>query len=220
MTDLNFPNGLTPNYIAPFSGNVTRDMVANSLATLPVAKAELRLRWNSINETRPSGFCPVAEGGPLDDAVREGTWHPELQVDMPTAGGLPGSRGVTQEWPYQKEDARPTAAQSSGHSMWFSGGGWTRHGAGASFGKGQTVFRVWANSGAKIKTWRENGYERWQGTPKDEDGAKKTDEHNTIPGQEKLSVKVDESEQLHFKKGSGKEGVGKERLFEEGAGKD
>ena len=157
MTDRNFPNGLAPNYIAPFSGNVTSGMVANSLATLPGAKAELLLRWNSINETRQSGFCPVAEGGPLDDAVREGTWRPELQVDMPTAGGLPGSRGVTQEWPYQKDDAKPMAATS----RWTSGGGWSNaHGAEVSFGKGQTVFRVWANNGANIETWRENGYER------------------------------------------------------------
>ena len=158
MTDSNFSHGLAPSFIAPFSGKVTKEMVADSLATLPAAKVELRMRWGSINETRPSGFCPVAEGGPLDDAVREGVWQPALQVDMPTAGGLPGSRGVTQEWPYQKEEAGPVAASSS----WVSGGGFSSvQGAAEKFGKGQTVFRVWANSEAKIKAWRENGYERW-----------------------------------------------------------
>ena len=185
MTELNFPHGLAPNFIAPFSGNVSSEMVAQSLATLPAAKTELQARWNSINVTRPSRFCPVAEGGPLDDAVRDGTWRPELQVDMPTMGGLPGSRGVTQGWPYEKCNERPAAAKT----RWTSGGGWSAlQGGAAAFGKGQTVFRVWANSGANIKAWKENGYERWQSTePRSEVGAKKTENQKYKPGLENFS---------------------------------
>ena len=43
---------------------------------------------------------PVFEQGPLDEAIRDGVWVPELQVKMPTMGGLPGSRGKRIEWPH------------------------------------------------------------------------------------------------------------------------
>ena len=155
MTDTkNYPHGLAPNFIAPFSGKVTKEMAADTLATLPAAKVELHRRWGSINVSRLSGFCIVAEGGPLDDAVREGVWQPSLQVDMPTAGGLPGSRGVKQPWPYHQTEARPAPESSS----WDSGGGFaSMHGVGSFCGKGQTVFRVWTSSNTRTKAWSENG---------------------------------------------------------------
>ena len=101
----------------------------------------------------------MAEGGLLDDAVREGVWQPSLQVDMPTAGGLPGSRGVVQPWPYQQLEARP----APGSSSWDSGSGFaSMQGVGSFFGKGQRVFRVWSNSNSATKAWSENSYERWK----------------------------------------------------------
>ena len=90
--EMDAPRGLAPHFIAPFSGQLSSSAVADSLATLPSALNELRARWLSINSVRASGLMPTFEGGPLDDAVRDGSLNPELQVDMPTAGGLPGSR--------------------------------------------------------------------------------------------------------------------------------
>ena len=74
--------------------------VEASLATLPNSVLELTNKWNSINSSRTSGLLPLCEQGPLDDAVRNGVWEPELQVKMPTMGGLPGSRGKRIEWPH------------------------------------------------------------------------------------------------------------------------
>ncbi len=167
-------------------------MGAQALAALQTAKHELQTRWNSINVTRPSGFCPVAEGGPLDDAVRDGTWRPELQVDMPMMGGLPGSRGIIQEWPCDKTNEKPSAAAK--HRT--NGGGWSSVQGGAdAFGKGQTKFGVWANRDASVKTWRANGYERWRRVgprseeePRSKDGAKKTE--NQTGGEKCYSGKI------------------------------
>ena len=94
------PKGLAPNFIAPFSGQLSTSAVTEALAKLPAALNELRARWLSINSVRTSGLMPTFEGGPLDDAVRDGAWNPDLQVDMPMAGGYPGSRGAIQMWPY------------------------------------------------------------------------------------------------------------------------
>ena len=106
---------------------------------------------------------------------------------MPTAGGLPGSRGVTQQWPYQQEEARPSTVSAS----WVSGGGFSSvQGVGKNFGEGQTVFRVWANSDAKTKAWSENGYERWKlEKPNRKDGARKVQENKTEPGDKKFPLK-------------------------------
>ena len=45
------------------------------------------------------------DDGHLDDDVREGVWRPDLQVSMPTAGGLPGSRGKKISWQSQHGSA-------------------------------------------------------------------------------------------------------------------
>ena len=56
----------------------------------------------------------------MDDAVREGEWVPELQQDMPTMGGFPGSRGVIQSWPY---DGCEDSVLGSGLENMFLNGG-------------------------------------------------------------------------------------------------
>ena len=100
MSERSFPHGVAANYAAPFSGQLDEGTVKKSLATLPNALQELRGAWNPISVSRTSGLLPVSEQGPLDDAIRDGVWVPELQVKMPTMGGLPGSRGKRIEWPH------------------------------------------------------------------------------------------------------------------------
>ena len=106
-SDKELPHGLAPNFIAPFSGQLSTEAVTASLATLPKAFDELRTKLRSIDSVRASGLLPTFEGGPLDDAVRNGVWHAELQIPMPTAGGLAGSRGVKQEWPDGNASQKP-----------------------------------------------------------------------------------------------------------------
>ena len=76
MADKNIPHGLAPKFIGHFSGQVTAEAVEQSVPTLPTAIGELRNVWHSIDTSRTSGFMPVFEGCPLDDGVRNGTWHP------------------------------------------------------------------------------------------------------------------------------------------------
>ena len=89
ISEREIPHGLALNYKAPFSGNLGEEMVKNALAKIPNTKEELREIWNEIDDVRSSGLAPIFDQGPLDDAVRQGVWHPDLQVAMPTAGGLP-----------------------------------------------------------------------------------------------------------------------------------
>ena len=100
MAERSFPHGVAANYVAPFSGQLNAKTIEASLATLPSSVIEMTNKWNSINSSRTSGLLPLCEQGPLDDAVRNGVWEPELQVKMPTMGGLPGSRGKRIEWPH------------------------------------------------------------------------------------------------------------------------
>ena len=101
-----FPHGAAQNFRAPVSGNLTEQQITATLATLPCAVVELRRVWNNIGQCRNSGLMPLFEGGPLDDAVREGEWDYALQQRMPTASGLPGSRGSLQSWPYNGDVER------------------------------------------------------------------------------------------------------------------
>ena len=75
-----------------------------ALGNLPDNVAELRKAWQSINSVRNSGLVSVHDGEPLDGAVRNGEWDATLQQRMPTAGGLPGSRGILQNWPHYNTD--------------------------------------------------------------------------------------------------------------------
>jgi len=100
MTEPIMNHGLAANFTAPHSGSLDREAIEKSLALLPEYKKELGAKWNSIGTTRPSGLAPIFEGGPLDDAVRDGAWQPDLQIHMPTAGGFPGSRGHRLVWPH------------------------------------------------------------------------------------------------------------------------
>ena len=104
ITDREIPRGLTVGLRAPFSGELQEDTVKKALARLPESINELRDAWMSIDGVRSSGFAPMFDQGPLDDAVRDGVWRPELQVEMPTVGGLPGSRGRIKAWKYFHED--------------------------------------------------------------------------------------------------------------------
>ena len=101
MYTRNLPHGISPHFRAPYSGQPSVGQIEASLATLPGSVAQLKEAWESIGESRLSGLSPNFQGGPLDDAVREGEWVPELQQNMPTMGGFPGSRGVIQAWPYE-----------------------------------------------------------------------------------------------------------------------
>ena len=96
------PNGLTLNFDAPFSGQLEKRTIEKALAKLPEAIKEATEAWESIHEGRSTGLAPMFDDGPLDNAVREGTWRPELQIRMPTAGGLPGSKGMKQIWQHTK----------------------------------------------------------------------------------------------------------------------
>ena len=97
------PHGLTPSFDAPFSGQLKKEIIVKALGKLPQAIKEATAMWESIQESRSSGVAPIFDDGPLDDAVRDGTWRPELQVAMPIAGGLPKSRGMKQIWQHTKE---------------------------------------------------------------------------------------------------------------------
>ena len=99
-----FPHGLTNTYKAPLSGCFTQSAVETALGNLPDNLAELRKVWQSIGSVRNSGLVSVHDGGPLDDAVRNGVWDASLQQRMPTVGGLPGSRGILQNWPHHNSD--------------------------------------------------------------------------------------------------------------------
>ena len=103
-----FPHGLVGNLQAPFSGAVGADVVGQALAKLPETKKELREVWISIQTARLSGLAPTFDNGPLDDAIRNGEWRPELQSAMPTAGGLPGSKGVKVPWRYSSLGSNQT----------------------------------------------------------------------------------------------------------------
>ena len=92
------PNGLTLNFDAPFSGQLEERTIEKAFAKLPEAIKEATESWESIHDGRSTGLAPMFDDGPLDNAVREGTWRPELQIRMPTAGGLPGSKGMQQIW--------------------------------------------------------------------------------------------------------------------------
>ena len=96
----NLPHGAAQSLRAPFSGNLSDLQVEASLATLPGSVKELRRVWETIVTCRNSGLMPIFEGGPLDNAERNGEWDFTLQQRMPTASGLPGSRGTVQKWPY------------------------------------------------------------------------------------------------------------------------
>ena len=102
ISEREIPHGLALNYTAPFSGHLEEEMVKNGLAKIPETIEEVKEIWNSINEVRSSGLAPIFDQGPLDDAVRNGVWRPDLQAAMPTAGGLPGSRGKRVAWQYQQ----------------------------------------------------------------------------------------------------------------------
>ena len=111
--DKELPHGLAPNFVAPFSGQLSVNAVTESLATLPGALDELRAKWATIDHVRYSGLMPTYDGGPLDDAERGGTWYPDLQVTMPTASGLAGSRGFKQPWPYHFDSSGGNFADNS-----------------------------------------------------------------------------------------------------------
>ena len=96
------PHGLALNYLAPYSGQLDDGIVSKALAKIPGAIEEAREIFGAINEVRSSGLAPIFDEGPLDDAVRDGAWQPHLQVTMPTAGGLPGSRGMKVAWRYRQ----------------------------------------------------------------------------------------------------------------------
>ena len=100
----NFPHGLTNTFNAPLSGRFTQSAVETALGNLPDNLAELRKVWQSIDSVRNSGLVSVRDGGRLDDAVRSGVWGATLQQRMPTVGGLPGSRGILQNWPHYNTD--------------------------------------------------------------------------------------------------------------------
>ena len=100
MTECFQAHGLAANFIAPFSGELDKETVDKSLSFLPEYLKEIRGAWGSIGTTRASGLAPIFDGGPLGDAVRNGVWQPELQIRMPTVGGLPGSRGQRIAWPH------------------------------------------------------------------------------------------------------------------------
>ena len=65
---------------------------------------DFKEEWRKIDWSRTSGLTDISDGGPLDDAMRDGQWCPELQHPMPVAGGLPGSRGIRQEWKYKEPE--------------------------------------------------------------------------------------------------------------------
>ena len=74
MTDPFQNHGLAANFIAPYSGSLSRGAIDKSLALLLEYKKEIEAKWNSIGTTRSSGLAPIFEGAPLDDAVRDGVW--------------------------------------------------------------------------------------------------------------------------------------------------
>jgi len=98
MTEKSLPHGLAANFAALFSGQLEEAVIDKAMANLPAAHEELSQKWNSINVTRASGLVPTFEGGPFDDCVRDMVWLPSLQNPMPTALGLPESRGLIQKW--------------------------------------------------------------------------------------------------------------------------
>ena len=98
ITEKSIPHGLALNFVAPLSGQLEEETIEKDLAKLPETIAEATEAWNSIHAVRCSGLAPIFDDGPLDDAVRDGVWRPELQIAMPTVGGLPGSRGKTIVW--------------------------------------------------------------------------------------------------------------------------
>ena len=120
MAGLNFipersaPNGVALNFDAPFSGELEKNIIEKALAKLPEAIREATAAWESIHEGRSTGLAPMFDEGPFDNAVREGTWRPELQVKMPTAGGLPGSKGMKQIWQYSKVTDRGAIGGNEG----------------------------------------------------------------------------------------------------------
>ena len=94
------PRGMVFNLRAPYSGVLNETIVCDSLALLPDALAELATAWSQVGEPRNSGVCFSTRGQPLDDAIREEKWEPNLQQHMPVAGGIAGSRGRPQQWQY------------------------------------------------------------------------------------------------------------------------
>ena len=108
ISEQGLPHGLVGNFQAPYSGAVDEEVVRQALAKLPATKDELREVWSSIQTVRNSGLAPIYDDGPLDDAIRFGKWRPELQVVMPTAGGLPGSKGLKVPWRYSISGSNDT----------------------------------------------------------------------------------------------------------------
>ena len=112
------------NFSAPFSGQLEDEVIRKALAKLPETIAEATEAWKSIDAVRSTGLAPTFDEGPLDDAVRNGVWRPELQVRMPTAGGLPGSRGLKKVWQYPRnENSINSGSNESANSTGMSLGG-------------------------------------------------------------------------------------------------
>ena len=158
-SDKELPRGLAPNFIAPFSGKLSNETAKAALANLPKALEELRTKWQSIDSVRASGLSPTFEGGPLDDAVRQGVWHAELQIPMPTAGGLPGSKGIKQVWPHENSSQRAGPQRIDVRAG--SGFSWL-NGVGANLCSAKGAHQtLWANEGQIANTWLQDGHMRW-----------------------------------------------------------
>ena len=84
---------------------------------LPILVEELNRAWANIPMGQLSGLAPINLGGPQDNCMVNGAWSPTLQAahggPIPMMTGAPNSRGMAEEWPYNK--ARWTQV---GHGNW------------------------------------------------------------------------------------------------------
>ena len=122
ITKREIPTGLALNFVAPFSGQLEEETIKKALAKLPETIAGATEAWNSIQVVRSSRLAPVFDNGPLDDAVRDGVWRPELQVEMPTVGCMPVSKGLKKVWQHPRTETASNASLNEAASSSTEGG--------------------------------------------------------------------------------------------------
>ena len=74
--------GMPPNSKAPYSRTLIENAISKSLDAL--ASATINLRKKRGRDTAAlSGLCPIYDGGPFDDFVRDGAVQPHLSHLVP-----------------------------------------------------------------------------------------------------------------------------------------
>ena len=99
------PIGVTNVFRTPcashhFSPEVIRETFQKKL---PDYIQQLNVAFDRVPMGQLSGLAPTGQGGPFDDCVINGSWNADQQSlhggPIPMLGGVPGSRGVPEQWP-------------------------------------------------------------------------------------------------------------------------